>query len=168
MVKKGVWKYVLNRYTGKELLYNLEDDPYEYQNLIGIDDFASIHQKLKDEIERWEKETPAFANQRPLRTPQWYYDYFMNWINSMHHVNLDMWPDRNGKVPQKLRGYEKSVDAYRKSGDKKYKKEFRNFQRDFKAFRVDIDKYMDKKYPGQIDKNFESRFHRMPAVHREK
>jgi choline-sulfatase len=50
MIRQGDWKYVYFSYYGKNLLYNLREDPGELTNLSGRPSTAAIEQDLRDTL----------------------------------------------------------------------------------------------------------------------
>ncbi|WP_105614343.1 sulfatase-like hydrolase/transferase [Vallitalea okinawensis] len=56
MLVKGNYKYVSFEGQLKEL-YNLKDDPYELDNLIGKKEYAEIENEMIKKLKRWQKET---------------------------------------------------------------------------------------------------------------
>ncbi|MBL7735570.1 MAG: sulfatase-like hydrolase/transferase [Chitinophagaceae bacterium] len=52
MVRNRNWKYILSD-TNQEALYNLEEDPYELNNLIGVKEYGSLIARLKKDLADW-------------------------------------------------------------------------------------------------------------------
>ncbi len=60
--------------TTLEFLFNLEADPFEMQNLVGHSEYAGIRQRLREDLFRWDQETPWLnleTGQPELRRSPW-------------------------------------------------------------------------------------------------
>ena len=49
MIRFRQWKYI-QYHDSAELLFNLETDPQEMQNLVGVPEYAGIHAELRERV----------------------------------------------------------------------------------------------------------------------
>jgi arylsulfatase A-like enzyme len=96
MIKEGNWKYVTHTVDSRELLYNLESDPYEYRDISQNPNYLDKLKHMRSLLKKWLNETPPFPNQRHPLTKEWYRGHINDWFKNGRHVNLDVWPDENG------------------------------------------------------------------------
>ena len=69
MIRKGDWKYI--HFTWYEdLLFNLKDDPGEFNNLIDVPDFAEVREELgqvlRSQVDPEEVTVRAFQRQEAM------------------------------------------------------------------------------------------------------
>ncbi len=57
MVREGRWKLVVEgqEYT-PSMLFDLENDPYEMQNLVNVDDYAAEQAALRERVKNWHRD----------------------------------------------------------------------------------------------------------------
>ncbi|MCB6184805.1 choline-sulfatase [Leeia sp. TBRC 13508] len=74
MIRRGPWKFIYSP-TDPDMLFNLEEDPLEKQNLAGLIDYADLVAKFHAEIaERWDLATLTKSVLQSQKRRQFHYE----------------------------------------------------------------------------------------------